>query len=82
MEQLELFPLPNPCIGVCQANNKGYCHGCLRSRKERQKWYAMNNTEKHHVLQRCGLRRQKLQQLAKQQGVAEVLLPEQLDFDF
>ncbi len=43
MDQLELFPLPSPCIDVCEANNKGYCKGCLRSRQERQQWYLMNN---------------------------------------
>ena len=35
MEQLEIFPLQSPCIGVCEVNNKGYCKGCLRNREER-----------------------------------------------
>ena len=35
MEQPDFFAIPSPCIGVCRANNKGYCIGCLRSREER-----------------------------------------------
>ena len=31
-EQIELFDIDNPCIGVCTSNKKGYCFGCLRSR--------------------------------------------------
>ncbi|OZB37850.1 MAG: oxidoreductase, partial [Alishewanella sp. 34-51-39] len=27
MDQLELFELPNPCIGVCESNQRGYCKG-------------------------------------------------------
>ena len=25
MEQPDFFAIPSPCIGVCRANNKGYC---------------------------------------------------------
>lgn len=33
MEQLEIFPLQSPCIGVCEVNNKGYCKGaCAAAR--------------------------------------------------
>ena len=41
MEQLEIFPLQSPCIGVCEVNNKGYCKGCLRNREERFNWFTM-----------------------------------------
>lgn len=82
MEQQELFPLPNPCIGVCEANNKGYCKGCLRSRKERQLWLSLNNLQKRHVLHLCDLRRQKLTQLAQARRSADITLPAQMDFDF
>ena len=41
MDQLELFDLPNPCIGVCTSNNRGYCVGCLRSRDERFDWLKL-----------------------------------------
>ncbi|MGY0398601.1 MAG: DUF1289 domain-containing protein [Ostreibacterium sp.] len=82
MEQLTLFELPSPCIGVCEANNKGYCKGCLRNRQERQDWYAMNNSEKQHIMQLCHLRKQKRQQLTAQRQQTEINLPEQLKFDF
>lgn len=61
MQQVELFPVPNPCVGVCQSNAKGYCMGCLRSRAERQKWNAMMPAEKMKVLDLCKLRKQKLE---------------------
>lgn len=82
MDQLELFPLKNPCIGVCEANQKGYCRGCLRNRHERQQWLNMSNLQKRHVIKLCYLRRRKLQQLALMQQQNHVVLPEQLDFDF
>ncbi len=40
MEQPDFFPIPSPCIGVCEANAKGYCKGCLRPT-------AHHNKEKH-----------------------------------
>lgn len=61
MQQVELFPVPNPCVGVCQSNAKGYCMGCLRSRVERQKWNEMMPAEKMKVLDLCKLRKQKLE---------------------
>ncbi len=82
MEQQELFPLPNPCIGVCVANSKGYCKGCLRSRKERQLWLQLNNLQKRQVLHLCNLRRRKLHQLAHARHSNDISLPEQLDFGF
>lgn len=82
MEQQELFPLPNPCVGICEANNKGYCKGCLRSRKERQLWLRLDNREKRYVLHLCMLRRQKLLQLAHARQSNTITLPAQLDFGF
>lgn len=64
MEQLEFFALPNPCIGVCEANGKGYCKGCLRSREERRYWLQMSDAQKRQVLRLCQMRRRKLQQAA------------------
>lgn len=50
MDQLELFDLPNPCIGVCQSNNRGYCIGCLRSREERFNWPLKPAAERAKIL--------------------------------
>ncbi|MGY3857845.1 MULTISPECIES: DUF1289 domain-containing protein [Aeromonas] len=53
MEQLEIFPLQSPCIGVCEVNNKGYCKGCLRSREERFNWLTMTPAEQQEVMRLC-----------------------------
>ncbi|PIE45069.1 MAG: hypothetical protein CSA45_04375 [Gammaproteobacteria bacterium] len=82
MDQLELFPIPSPCIGVCESNNRGYCKGCLRSRDERLHWLSLNGLQKHNVLRLCRLRRQRLIQLARQRQRETMALPEQLDFGF
>lgn len=83
MEQLEFFVIPSPCVGVCESNSKGYCKGCLRSRDERLYWLKMNDTQKQQVLRLCVLRRKKWQQSAQQQSISpDIILPEQMDFDF
>ncbi len=63
MQQVELFPVPSPCIDVCQSNAKGYCLGCLRSRAERQKWNNMMPSEKMRVIDLCVLRKAKLESI-------------------
>ncbi len=71
MQQIELFPVPNPCVGVCQSNAKGYCLGCLRSRTERQKWNELAPAEKMRVLDLCKLRRAKLDEMVRQAKARE-----------
>lgn len=82
MEQLEFFTIPSPCIGVCEANAKGYCKGCLRSREERLYWQKMTDGQKHQVIRLIGLRRQKIQRLAWERNQLQAELPEQMDFEF
>ncbi len=82
MEQYELFDLPSPCINVCEANSKGYCKGCLRSREERHLWLKFNNLQKRHVLKLCRLRRAKLVAMAQARQQKTIELPEQMDFGF
>ena len=62
MEQPDFFAIPSPCIGVCRANNKGYCIGCLRSREERLYWQQMNDDQKHQVMRLLAVRRKKIEQ--------------------
>ncbi len=50
MDQLELFELPNPCVGICQSNNRGYCVGCLRSLDERYNWHQKPVAERAKIL--------------------------------
>ncbi|MCG9724574.1 DUF1289 domain-containing protein [Vibrio brasiliensis] len=42
----------NPCIGYCQADSKGFCLGCGRSREERYLWYQLSEIEQREILQR------------------------------
>ena len=60
MEQPDFFPIPSPCIGVCEANAKGYCKGCLRSREERLYWQKMTDDQKHQVMRLLSMRKTKI----------------------
>ncbi len=82
MEQLEFFAIPSPCVGVCEANSKGFCKGCLRSRDERLYWLKMSDTQKHQVMRLIAMRRQKLQKLAWEKQQASAELPDQMGFEF
>lgn len=62
-EQLEMFLLPNPCRGLCQANARGYCLGCFRSREERFGWQGFTDAQKLKVLRLCTLRRRAAQRV-------------------
>lgn len=52
-EQLEFFPVQSPCRGICQADERGYCRGCMRSRDERFNWQLMSDAQKQEVLRLC-----------------------------
>ncbi|RUO25381.1 hypothetical protein CWE09_01200 [Aliidiomarina minuta] len=64
-DQLEMFSIANPCIGVCESNQRGYCKGCLRSRDERFNWHAKAPAEQSEILQRLSKRRARLLQQRK-----------------
>lgn len=64
-EQLEFFPVPSPCRGICQSDDRGYCRGCLRSREERFNWMKFSDAQKREVLRLCRLRWQRLQRAGK-----------------
>ncbi|MCC5856253.1 MAG: DUF1289 domain-containing protein [Idiomarina sp.] len=57
--QIELFRLPNPCIGVCEAGPRGYCIGCLRSRDERFEWHNKAEVEQAQILKRLAQRQRR-----------------------
>ena len=60
IDQGELFTIPNPCRGICTANNRGYCKGCLRSRKERFHWNEFSPFQQQQVINLCEQRRLKI----------------------
>lgn len=74
-QQIELFDIDNPCIGVCTSNKKGYCFGCLRSRTERQLWLSMSTEQRRDVLRLIVRRKQRIEQMRLVKG-------QQLGFDF
>ncbi|AHG22387.1 oxidoreductase [Chania multitudinisentens RB-25] len=65
-QQLEFFDIPSPCRGICQADERGFCRGCLRSREERFGWMQMNDTQKRDVLRLCRQRYLRLHRVSKQ----------------
>ncbi|MFM2484410.1 DUF1289 domain-containing protein [Celerinatantimonas yamalensis] len=50
MQQIELFPLQSPCIGICQVNEKGLCRGCFRTRDERFHWQKLTPSQQRNVI--------------------------------
>ena len=65
-QQLEFFDIPSPCRGICQADDRGFCRGCLRSREERFGWIQMSDAQKRDVLRLCRQRFLRLQRANKQ----------------
>ncbi|MCE9841990.1 MULTISPECIES: DUF1289 domain-containing protein [Vibrio] len=53
MEQLEFFTVPNPCVGICSVDEKGYCKGCMRKREERFNWLTYTPAQQLHVIKLC-----------------------------
>ncbi|MBO7554817.1 MAG: DUF1289 domain-containing protein [Neisseriaceae bacterium] len=70
MNQLEFFDIPSPCIGVCTANSKGYCKGCLRSRDERIYWAKLSNEDRRKVIRLCAARKRKLLDAMRKNALA------------
>lgn len=67
--QLEMFSIPNPCIGVCESNRLGYCKGCLRSRDERFNWHGKSESEQRQIIERLSRRKARLLTQLKQQNL-------------
>ena len=83
MEQIEFFEIPSPCIGVCQANQKGYCLGCYRSREERFNWNSLTLAQKHKVVKLCQQRKRRhKQKLSASKGAQRGTLGSQGELDF
>ncbi|MFQ6372768.1 DUF1289 domain-containing protein [Shewanella sp. YIC-542] len=89
MEQLAFFEIPNPCVGICQSDERGYCKGCFRSREERFGWQQFSDARKADVIRLCKARKRRRQlallkqlQLQQQQQQAQLLSQNpQLSFD-
>ena len=59
IDQGEMFEIANPCRGICEVNNKGYCKGCLRKREERFHWNEFSPFQQQLIVNLCGRRRAK-----------------------
>ncbi len=79
MEQLEFFAIPNPCVGVCSVDDKGYCKGCMRKREERFQWLELTPAQQLHVIKLCKqrYRRKRRQGQKKSQILSETQSPQQ-----
>ncbi|MHA6306794.1 DUF1289 domain-containing protein [Hafnia paralvei] len=73
-QQLEFFEIPSPCRGICQADDRGYCRGCMRSRDERFNWIKLSDPQKRDVLRLC---RQRWLRQQRNDKSAPSNLPEQ-----
>lgn len=59
-DQFELFSIPNPCLGICETNRRGYCKGCFRSREERFNWHAKPQVEQRQIIDRLARRKARI----------------------
>ncbi|WP_165008536.1 DUF1289 domain-containing protein [Neisseria yangbaofengii] len=83
MQQPDFFTIPSPCTGVCEANAKGYCKGCLRSREERLYWQQMSDDQKHQVMRLLSMRKNKIRNRKLDLlAPADASSAEQIGFDF
>ncbi|WP_154115657.1 DUF1289 domain-containing protein [Vibrio cincinnatiensis] len=69
MEQLEFFPIPSPCVGICVTDDKGYCQGCMRKRDERFTWLEMTPAQQLHVIRLCRQRYQRKKRINKTENL-------------
>lgn len=75
IDQGELFEIENPCRGVCESNNRGYCKGCMRKREERLHWNEFTPFQKQLIVNLCARRKAKViaARLAKDNEVDDSL---------
>ncbi|RUO38169.1 DUF1289 domain-containing protein [Aliidiomarina shirensis] len=81
VNQIEMFDLPNPCIGVCESGPRGYCRGCLRSRDERFQWYEKPEAERAHILKLIAGRQKRREAFLRQQAQEEQAEQQQNQLD-
>jgi predicted Fe-S protein YdhL (DUF1289 family) len=62
LQQLEIFDIESPCIGVCQSGPTGNCLGCFRSRDERLHWTKLDTPVKSKIVKACALRKKRAAQ--------------------
>lgn len=59
-EQLEFFPITDPCQGKCQFHKGKYCPRCFRKSNESLNWNKMSDSEKRDILRLCIIRRNRV----------------------
>ncbi|SDG72728.1 hypothetical protein SAMN04488136_10224 [Vibrio xiamenensis] len=72
MQQLEFFPVPSPCVGICSMDAKGYCQGCMRKREERFGWLNMTPAQQRHVIKLCQQRYKRKMAQSKPSASGEI----------
>jgi len=82
IDQGELFKIPNPCKGICEVNNKGFCKGCFRSRQERFHWNEFTDFQKYQVVQICGVREKRVEAARRAKLLKEQQMLEQQKAQF
>jgi predicted Fe-S protein YdhL (DUF1289 family) len=82
IDQGEFFDTPNPCRSICTVNNKGFCKGCFRSRKERFHWNEFSEYQKHLVVQLCQGREKRVEAARRKKLLQEAQAKEQQKAQF
>ena len=49
MTQEPIKPVPNPCLGICQLDERDLCIACMRSGMEIAEWGFFSEDEKRAV---------------------------------
>jgi hypothetical protein len=53
----EMEKIKNPCLDICQYNDKEICIGCKRTKTESKTWWRLNDDEKLQILENVKTRR-------------------------
>ncbi|MDN4502727.1 DUF1289 domain-containing protein [Alteromonadaceae bacterium BrNp21-10] len=81
MQQIEIFEIQSPCIGVCQSGPNGNCLGCFRSRDERLHWTKLEDGVKRTIIKACAVRKRRASQTKNKKGIVQSINPQQSLWD-
>lgn len=81
MQQLEIFEIQSPCVGVCQSDTNGNCLGCYRTRDERLYWIKLEPDVKRKIIKACAGRKRRAELAKRKKTEPEQLNPQQSLWD-